>query len=185
LRHGYPLSVWGRGPIEASANETARALRSMMAGSTTRSNQRPDTLMQDRTSARSTLLMARASRPVGPRRIHCFVVHPVTLVEVAARLIKSQQLKHSHLHSDRHFKTSTSSELRLRAQTVAPEPRHASRGAAGPCGTERNQSYWPPNFVSRERPQSVPKALQREKQAHEPQVARTRPTKRHRVISAC
>jgi hypothetical protein len=32
------------------ANETACALISMMAGSTTRSNQRPDTLMQDRTS---------------------------------------------------------------------------------------------------------------------------------------
>src|ERR1700730_14993216 len=91
--------------------------------------------------------MARASRPVGPRRTHCFVVHPVTLVEVAARLIKSQQLKHSHLHSDRHFKPSTSSELRLRAPTVAPEPRHASRRAAGPSGTERNQNYWPPNFV--------------------------------------
>src|ERR1700730_4894722 len=88
--------------------------------------------------------MARPSRPVGPRRTHCFVVHPVTLVEVAARLIKSQQLKHSHLHSDRHFKPSTSSELRLRAQT---EPRHASRRAAGPSGTERNQNYWPPNFV--------------------------------------
>jgi hypothetical protein len=31
-----------------SANENARALISMMARSTTRSNQRPDTLMQDR-----------------------------------------------------------------------------------------------------------------------------------------
>src|SRR5665811_890688 len=31
-----------------SANEIARALISMMARSTTRSNQRPDTLMQDR-----------------------------------------------------------------------------------------------------------------------------------------
>src|SRR5580704_9005223 len=35
-------------------NKTARALISMMARSTTRSNQKPDTLMQDRTSARST-----------------------------------------------------------------------------------------------------------------------------------
>src|SRR6202047_5629447 len=83
--------------------------------------------------------MARPSRPVGPRRTHCFVLHPVTLVEVAARLIKSQQLKHSYLHSDRHFKSSTSSELRLRAQMVAPEPRHASRRAARPFGTERHK----------------------------------------------
>src|SRR5580704_5806047 len=37
-----------------SANKTARALISMMARSTTCSNQKPDTLMQDRTSARST-----------------------------------------------------------------------------------------------------------------------------------
>ena len=37
-----------------SGNKTARALISMMARSTTRSNQKPDTLMQDRTSARST-----------------------------------------------------------------------------------------------------------------------------------
>jgi hypothetical protein len=35
------------------ANETARALISMMARSTTRSNQRPDTLMQDRKADRS------------------------------------------------------------------------------------------------------------------------------------
>ena len=37
-----------------SANKTTRALISMMARSTTCSNQKPDTLMQDRTSARST-----------------------------------------------------------------------------------------------------------------------------------
>jgi hypothetical protein len=34
-----------------SANENARALISMMARSTTRSNRRPDTLMQDREAA--------------------------------------------------------------------------------------------------------------------------------------
>src|SRR5713226_262483 len=37
-----------------TGNEIARALISMVARSTTRSNQRPDTLMQDRKSARST-----------------------------------------------------------------------------------------------------------------------------------
>ena len=37
-----------------SANEIARALFSMMARSPMRSNRRPDTLMQDRTSAIST-----------------------------------------------------------------------------------------------------------------------------------
>src|SRR5215471_9622088 len=43
------------GPVGGlSANEIARALISMMARSTTCSNQRPDTLMQDRTSAHST-----------------------------------------------------------------------------------------------------------------------------------
>jgi len=36
-----------------SANENASALISMMARSTTRSNQRPDTLMQDRNAPRS------------------------------------------------------------------------------------------------------------------------------------
>src|SRR5215813_6353494 len=43
------------GPVGGlSANEIARALISMMARSTKCSNRRPDTLMQDRTSANST-----------------------------------------------------------------------------------------------------------------------------------
>jgi hypothetical protein len=46
---------WPEWPTRGlSGNETARALISMMARSTTRSNQRPDTLMQDRIAARST-----------------------------------------------------------------------------------------------------------------------------------
>src|SRR5215813_1870747 len=47
-----------------SANETARALISMMARSAKNSNQRPDTLMQDRTSANSMkVLLQRAAGP--------------------------------------------------------------------------------------------------------------------------
>src|SRR6266536_850105 len=53
------------GPIRGlSANELARALISMMARSTTRSNQRPDTLMQDRTSARSAKPLATHGRTI-------------------------------------------------------------------------------------------------------------------------
>jgi hypothetical protein len=78
---------------------------------------------------------------------------PVTLVEVAAQPIKSQQLRHSYLQSDRHVGSNTIIEpaasmraalydnqitvhldINERAQTVAPEPRHASRRAAGLSG---------------------------------------------------
>src|SRR5260370_14093461 len=52
-----------------SANETAGALISMMARSTTRSNQRPDTLMQDRKADRSmkTSCDARPDHTLGSR----------------------------------------------------------------------------------------------------------------------
>src|SRR5262245_3640826 len=46
-----------------SDNEIARALISMMAGSTC-SNQKPDTLMQDRTSARSRKPLATHGRTI-------------------------------------------------------------------------------------------------------------------------
>ena len=53
-----------------SANENASALISMMARSTTRSNQRPDTLMQDRKAVRSmkTSCDARPDHTFGPVR---------------------------------------------------------------------------------------------------------------------
>src|SRR5215831_18925226 len=47
-----------------SGNENARALISMMARSTNRSNQRPDTLMQDRKAARSTKPLATRGRTI-------------------------------------------------------------------------------------------------------------------------
>ncbi len=46
-----------------SANEVARALISMMAGSLKRSNQRPDTLMQDRSLPTRRRLLRRAAGP--------------------------------------------------------------------------------------------------------------------------
>src|SRR5215831_3626720 len=52
-------------PLEACpVNENARALISMMARSTNRSNQRPDTLMQDRKAARSTKPLATHGRTI-------------------------------------------------------------------------------------------------------------------------
>src|SRR5262245_48275503 len=48
----------------SSANEVARALISMMARSTKGSNRRPDTLMQDRTSANSMKVLLQ--RTAGP-----------------------------------------------------------------------------------------------------------------------
>ncbi|WP_166298555.1 hypothetical protein [Bradyrhizobium sp. 2S1] len=51
----------------AHANENVRALISMMARSTTRSDQRPDTLMQDRSSpARPSLLATRGRTELLP-----------------------------------------------------------------------------------------------------------------------
>ena len=46
-----------------SANENARALISMMARSTTRSNQRPDTLMQDRSPPDRRNFLQRTAGP--------------------------------------------------------------------------------------------------------------------------
>jgi hypothetical protein len=46
-----------------SANENARALISMMARSTTRSNQRPDTLMQDRHRQFDEIFLQRTAGP--------------------------------------------------------------------------------------------------------------------------
>ena len=55
-----------------SANENARALISMMARSTTRSNRRPDTLMQDRRRQFDEIFLQRTAGPyigvkLGPR----------------------------------------------------------------------------------------------------------------------
>src|ERR1700737_513818 len=98
---------------------------------------------------------------LGSPRTHCLVIPPITFVEVAARLIKSQQLKHSHLQSDRHVgqhrhraaasmraalydnQITVHLDINERAQTVAPELRHASRRAAGPSGTERTKTLGP------------------------------------------
>ncbi|MEH2470088.1 hypothetical protein V1281_000663 [Nitrobacteraceae bacterium AZCC 2161] len=46
-----------------SVNEVPRALISMMARSTTRSNQRPDTLMQDRSRQFDEIFLQRAAGP--------------------------------------------------------------------------------------------------------------------------
>ena len=51
-------------PRGLSANEIARALISMMARSTTRSNQRPDTLMQDRSPPARRNLLATHGRTI-------------------------------------------------------------------------------------------------------------------------
>ena len=51
------------GHWESFAGENARALISMMAGSTTRSNQRPDTLMQDRHRQFDEIFLQRTAGP--------------------------------------------------------------------------------------------------------------------------
>jgi hypothetical protein len=78
---------WSRGPVETrlanlspcligmevlSANEIARALISMMIPEQKRLNQRPDTLMQDHTSASSTKVLLQ--RTAGPYIWVIFVV---------------------------------------------------------------------------------------------------------------
>src|SRR6266581_329584 len=53
------------GPVRGlSANENARALISIMARSTNRSNQRPDTLMQDRLPPAQRNLLATHGRTI-------------------------------------------------------------------------------------------------------------------------
>jgi hypothetical protein len=54
------------------SNKPMRTLISMMARSTTRSNQRPDTLMRDRKAARSMKPLATHGRT-----IHCIVARPL------------------------------------------------------------------------------------------------------------
>ena len=57
-----------------SANENARALISMMARSTTHSNQRPDTLMQDRHRQFDEIFLQRTAGPyirVKSRKTQC------------------------------------------------------------------------------------------------------------------
>ena len=52
-----------------SDNKIAGALISMMARSTTRSNQKPDTLVQDPTFARSTKPLAPHGRTIHPPQV--------------------------------------------------------------------------------------------------------------------
>ena len=67
-----------------SANELARALISMMARSTTRSNQRPDTLMQDRSPP-----VRRNPLATHGRTIHCDAGPDHTFGSIAAYLFRA------------------------------------------------------------------------------------------------
>ena len=83
-----------QGTVWNTVTANAGALTSMMARSTTRSNQRPDTLMQDRKADRSLIPLATRGRTIElgqSRQIRCSDAISARL-QTAATLLRSSEL---------------------------------------------------------------------------------------------